>query len=381
MQGLEDTIFRGCGTHPSRRNRVELLNDAGEMYASLLAALHRARHTICLEYYIFDDDRIGRTISDVLIRRARGGVKVRLIYDLLGSWMPAWGMLRELRKAGVEVCYFRKFQPRHPWQWINVRNHRKIAVIDNRIAFLGGINIARRYLEGTELGHWRDEHLRIEGEAVTDLSALFERDWRAVGGVAVEPIVAEGPAIDPGRQCRLTIAWSEEGKSRRVVERCLVRMVRSARREVMLSSPYYIPTPPLRAAIRAALLRGVRVLLMTPARADLRLAAWTSDSFYREFLSLGGVVYRYENGFLHTKLVVVDRRLTCIGTANLDYRSMRTNWEVAAFISDKSFGKEVARTFLRDCRQCTQLDSEEWGKRPLLSRMLSHFGRLFVKIL
>lgn len=373
---MEDIVFDGCGTRPTIRNRVELLNDAGEMYAALIAALHRARHTIHLEYYIFDDDRIGRTISEVLIRRARSGVKVRVIYDLLGSWMPAWGMLRTLRKAGVEVCYFRPLRMGSLWQGINIRNHRKIAIIDDRIAFLGGINIARRYLEGNELGRWRDEHLRLEGEAVADLQQLFRRDWAAVGGGRIEELsipAAEG--VDEHRET--LIAWSEEGPSRNVMERVMVRLIEGARRELLLSSPYFIPTPLLLTALRRALKRGVRVELMTPARADLRLAARASEAYYGELLRLGGRISLYENGFLHTKMVAVDREVVCLGTPNLDYRSLRINWEVAAVVKDLLFGKRVVDTFWRDREHCIPLRYETWKNRPLWQRLQSRLAVLF----
>lgn len=375
VQRIEKKVIKGCGTRITQGNRVELLNDAAEMYAALIAALHRACQTIHLEYYIFDDDRIGQTISEILIRRARNGVKVRLVYDLLGSWMPAWGMLRKLRNAGVEVRYFRKYQFTHPWRWINIRNHRKIAIIDNQIAFLGGINIARRYLEGSELGRWRDEHLKIEGEAVPQLQELFRRDWIAVGGKAFNLERRDDSALRPKGE-RTLIAWSEEGPSRKVVEECLVELIRGARKEILLSTPYYIPTPPLCKALHEALQRGVRVKLMTPARADLRIAAWAAEAYYEELLAHGGEIFRYRNGFLHTKMVLIDRKISSIGTANLDYRSLRTNWEVAAFIDSTDFGKQIAKTFLNDCENCTRLSLKVWLHRPSTHHLRSRLARL-----
>lgn len=372
---MEDTVFRGCGTHPTTHNRVELLNDAAQMYASLIAALHRARSSILLEYYIFDDDRLGCAISEVLIRRARSGVKVCVIYDWIGSRMPVWGMLCRLRSAGVEVRPFRPLCWGRVWDSLNMRNHRKIAVIDEHIAFLGGINIARRYLEGTELGRWRDEHLRLEGEAVADLLHLFGRDWRALGGEDLQLSArAFGSIAEP---MTTLVAWSEEGHSRAVVEQLLVALIEGAREELLLSSPYFIPTPPLLKAIREALRRGVRVELMTPLRADLRLATRASEGFYGELLHLGMVIHRYEKGFLHTKLVAVDREKICLGTPNLDYRSLRTNWEVVAVVRNKEFGRRVVETFRLDCEKCTTLDYVTWKSRPLWLRLQSRLAQLF----
>ncbi len=387
--GIEQLIFRTCGSSATTRNRVLLLNDGREMYAALLAALHRARHTIHLEYYIFDDDRIGQAISEVLIRRARSGVQVRLIYDIIGSWMPAWGTLRRLRQAGVEVCYFRPLGWREFFQKINIRNHRKIAIIDGQIAFLGGINIARRYLEGTELGHWRDEHLQLEGEVVATLQALFHRDWLRVGGTYFLP-----KTVRPSRDfisikqeasskfnVRVQIAWSEEGETRKLLEQVLVRLIGSARSEVLLATPYFIPTPCLHRALQTALARGVRVKLMLPARCDLRLAMWASQDFYGELLSLGASVYRYETGFLHTKMVVIDRVVSCLGTPNLDYRSLCTNWEVAAFITDRSFGRKAAALFRYDALHCRLVTSEDWQHRSKWQKIRNRVARIFRKSL
>lgn len=377
VQEIEHILLKGCGTRPTTANRVALLNDAGEMYAALIKALHHAHRTIHLEYYIFDDDRIGQTISEVLIRRARSGVKVRVIYDILGSWMPAWGMLGRLRKAGVEVSYFRPFDWGHPWRSLNIRNHRKIAIIDDRIAFIGGINIARRYLEGNELGRWRDEHLRIEGEAVRDLQELFYRDRIAVGCRPIEAVIRSQGV--PDAACRTLIGWSEEGPSRGALEQSLVALIRSAEREILLSTPYYIPTPPLRAAISEALRRGVRVALMTPARGDLWATNRASEAYYGELLREGGVILHYEKGFLHTKLVVVDHRICYIGTANLDYRSLRTNWEVAAFIDHAPFARQLTETFSKDRASCSELTFRGWSRRPLHRRIAGYLARLLSK--
>lgn len=376
---MEDTDFRGCGTRPTTRNRVELLNDAAQMYASLIAALHRARSSILLEYYIFDDDRVGRTISDVLIRRARNGVKVCVIYDLLGSWMPAWGMLRKLRRAGVEVRYFRPFELCHPWRSLNVRNHRKVAIIDNRVAYLGGINIARRYLEGNELGRWRDEHLRIEGPAVGELQRLFLRDWVCVGGSHF-PIVAAPPASnEPSikRGSSLRILYSQEGPTRRSIEEEFIQTIRCAKVELLLATPYYIPPPSLRRALLEALARGVRIELMVPARADLCIAARAAACYYGELLEHGATIWLYENGFLHTKMLLADRRFALLGTANLDYRSLRTNWEVVVCIDDPCLGEKLHKTFRRDKEHCTFLRYAFWKRRPLWIRLQSRLAQLF----
>lgn len=377
---IEGVIHGGCGTRASEGNRVELLNNGSETYSALLAELQHARDTIHLEYYIFDDDRIGRSVAEVLIRRARGGVKVRVIYDLLGSWMPSWGMLRDLRRAGVEVRHFRPI--RFPWitPELNERNHRKIAVIDGRIAFIGGINIARRYLDGNELGQWRDEHLRIEGEAVRDLQGVFAADWQEVGGT---PFDCEESLrrLEAKGSTRTQIAWSQQGPTRRVIGDAMTALILRARDEILLSTPYFVPTEPLLRALCIAAAGGVKVRLMVPAQADLRIAMAAAESYFGDLLTAGGEIYRYEAGFLHTKSIVVDQHITYVGTANLDYRSLQSNWEVGAFIYDETFGHQAAATFRRDLEHCSRLTPEAYAARSRGRKALVKLASLLSPIL
>lgn len=377
---MERIISRGCGTRQTQRNEVRLLNNGGEMFAALIAELQRAKRSIHLEYYIFDDDRIGGAVAEVLIRRARSGVQVRLIYDLVGSWLPAWGLLRRLRQAGVEVQYFRPL--RFPWitPALNERNHRKIAVVDGRVAFLGGINIARRYLDGNALGKWRDEHIRIEGEAVRDLQSLFAADWQAIGGApfsveqTLQPVAVRG-------EMRCQIAWSQSGATRPVLEDAITALFMQARREILITTPYFIPTEPLLRSLCVAAMGGVRVRLMIPARADLAVVAAASESYLGEFLAAGGEVLRYEDGFLHAKMIVVDRAITYVGTANMDYRSLRTNWEVAAFLQDRAFAEAAVTLFETDCQHCTPWTREQEASRTGLRQVAVRLARLLSPLL
>lgn len=362
---IEELVLERCGGRPTQGNRVTLLNDGSEMYAALIAALHRARHSILMEYYAFDDDRIGRAISDLLIRKARNGVRVLFIYDLVGSWMPPHGVLRRLKRAGVEVRPFRSFDIMHPLDSLRVRNHRKVTIIDCRVAFVGGINIARRYLEGNELGRWRDEHLSLEGEVVAELYDLFRRDWLHVGGRwprEIQPL----RHVATERDLAVQLIRSQAGPTRRHIEQALLSLLDGARREVLLTTPYFVPTPPLLEAMCRAAERGVRVRLMLPARGDLRVVAWAAEEPVRRLLHAGGEVLQYEGGFLHTKMAVADSRVALLGTANLDYRSLRTNWEVATLIFDEAFARLAAETFTRDeahCRRLTLPESSRWYKK------------------
>jgi len=377
---VESLVAAGCGTRSDIRNSVELLNDGGEMFSALISALHRARQTIHLEYYIFDDDRIGSAIAEVLMRKARAGVTVRLLYDAVGSPLPSRGILRCLRGAGAETAAFEPW--RFPWfkPTFDMRNHRKIAVIDGRTAFLGGINIARRYLDGNELGRWRDEHLRIEGSAVADLQRLFAADWRYAGGKEFDAAGATAK-VRIARGIRVQIGWAEAGPTRRTLHDAFTAAVMQARREIRISTPYFIPPCGLLDAIRIVSLGGVRVRLMVPARADCRTAALAGESWFGELLAAGVEIYLYDNGFLHSKTMIVDDVLASVGTANLDYRSLFTNREVAAFVYDRNFARRMAATFDDDTTRCRRLTAEELAARPAWRRAAESAARLIAPML
>ena len=396
---VESVVAGGCGALATDGNSVALLNDGGQMYPSLIHALHRARRSIHLEYYIFVDDRIGTAIADILCRKVRAGVEVRLMYDAVGSLRLSRAMVRRLRDAGVEVRAFGRV--RFPWLTpsFNIRNHRKIAVIDGRTAFIGGINIARRYLDGDELGRWRDEHLSIEGGAVAYLQRLFAADWCAAGGhpfdtesrIAPEARIAAArggaeSAATTGRGIghegvRVQIGWSQTGPTRRTLAAAFMAAIMQARSEIMISTPYFIPPQPLLQALCTASACGVRVRLMVPMRGDMRAAVLAGESYFGELLAAGVEIYLYDCGFLHSKTMVIDSRIASVGTANMDFRSLCTNWEVAAFVYDENFGRIAAATFERDLLGCRRLEPSEYDSRPLRRRIACAFCRLFSPML
>lgn len=377
---VESVIAGGCGSVATSDNSVSLLNDGGEMFPSLIRELQRARHSIHLEYYIFDDDRIGSAIADLLCRKVRAGVSVRLLYDAVGSWRLSAATLRRLRDAGVEVRTFGRVK--FPWLTpsLNIRNHRKIAVIDGRTAFIGGINIARRYLEGDELGRWRDEHLRLCGGAVAYLQRLFADDWCVSGGQPFDiGSHTDTSAVTGG--VRVQIGWSQCGRTRRTLADAFMAAIMQARRDIMISTPYFVPPQPLLRTLCIVAAGGVRVRLMVPARADMRAAALAGESCFGELLAAGVEIYLYDGGFLHSKTMVVDSHLATVGTANMDCRSLCTNWEVAAFVYDERFCRTIADTFRRDAASCRRLTLREYDSRPLKRRIMADFCRLFSPLL
>ena len=286
--GIERMLWLDCATRIRRHNRVEQLHDGSEAFAALIAALQGARHYIHLSYYIFADDRVGMAFGNVLMRKARAGVEVRLLYDAVGSWKLSKGFVQQLRSAGVEVHPYAPL--RFPWLTprANRRNHSKIAVIDGRVGFIGGINIAERYLDGDALGRWRDEHLRIEGEAVADLQRLFAADWIQEGGAMLSDKYQPAIDLEALPLSPLQIAWTREDHSRHTLSDLFAQLIDETRHTLRLSSPYFLPPPALYEALLRALRRGCRVLVMLPDRSDVWLARRATDSYLGRLLDAEG---------------------------------------------------------------------------------------------
>ena len=350
---LEQIIAHGCGTRPTRYNRVGLLHNGNNAFTALIASLQRATRSIHMEYYIIRDDRIGHTIAEILIRKARAGLEVRVIYDAVGSWRLSRKTLRRMHDAGVETAAFEPV--RFPWFTTRVthRNHRKIVVTDGKVAYLGGINIAKYYLDGDYMGKWRDEHLRVEGDAVADLQRLFIADWARVRGEYLDSrryIAPHGIR----RRLPIQLAWAEEGPSRLTIADAFASAIVRAHRTVRISSPYFLPPAMLLDALRLAARGGVRVQVMIPSCSDSPFTDLISDSYIGDLLDAGVELYRYDNGFLHAKLLIVDEDTASVGTANMDYRSLFLHFECGVLLQNNSqvtVLRDDVRDTLLKCRE------------------------------
>lgn len=348
---LRHIIESGCSSPVSLHSRVEFLHDAQSAFSSILAALHRARRSINIGYYIILDDRFGRTLLNILRRKSRAGVKVRLYYDGYGSRSLSRSSLRALREAGVHALPFNPV--RFPWFSPHTlrRNHRKILVIDDRVGFLGGLNIASYYLSRGSKEGWRDEHLRIEGEAVGQLQRLFLHDWLRAGG---EPFMPQSSPLIPRGEA-LQLVWAGDGfRSSTLLDAILSSLYR-ANDTISICSPYFMPPPEILTALRVASSSGVRVRVLLPRSYPSGLLNLVAESYFVDLLNAGAELYLYGEGFMHAKYFIVDNDLAGIGTANMDYRSLMLNLEVVAFIYDQPRVREQAAIFERDIKKSRQL--------------------------
>ena len=361
-------------------SHVKIFTSGEDKFKHYLQDLEIAQEYIHIQYYIFEDDKLGNRVKEVLLRCARRGIQIRILYDDVGCWSVKKRFFKEMQDAGIAVRPFLEITFPQLASRINYRNHRKITVIDGKIGYIGGMNIADRYVEGTKWGTWRDTHLRIEGPAVRGLQLLFAVDWSYECKEVLSDSRFFPPVADKGKS-GIQIApggpigeWSN-------IAMLFLKAITNAKKNVYIQTPYFLPTEGLNQALQTAALGGVDVRLMLPKRSDTRSANMASHSFIDEMVKAGVKVYLYKPGFLHSKLVVSDDALTSIGSANMDFRSFEHNFEINAFVYQKEFALQMKRIFTHDMHHCERLIPSRWLKRPLKQRMAESFMRLFSPLL
>lgn len=334
--------------YPVGGHRLRIHLDGAQAFDDLEQAIRAARDHIHLEFYMFRGDRTGRRIAAALIERARAGVECRLLVDFIGSMGLLTGAYRRLRQAGVEVAFF---MPIIPWRgrWrMNFRNHRKIAIVDGRLAFTGSQNVGDEYAGlDQQLGEWRDTQLEIQGPMVHELQEIFLEDWHFASG---REVVSERYFPDPeapAGDAILQLVPSGPDLRVRVVQLMFHTLFAAASREICIATPYFIPDDALLLALQSAAYRGVRVRLLIPSRTDQRFSLWAARSYYAELCAAGIQIYEYPHGMLHSKVVIVDGHWAAVGSANMDERSFRLNFEVSLLIYSETPAAELQAEFER----------------------------------
>lgn len=362
-------------------NQVKILKNGDKTFPAIFKAIEEARHHIHIEFYIVEDDTLGNQLREILIRKAREGVEVRFIYDDVGSWALPKKYLRSLQEAGVQIDCFMKVRFPHLTSRANYRNHRKIVVVDGRTAFVGGLNVADRYLFGVKrLGIWRDTHLMVKGGAATMLQIVFMADW-----YFMSKEILHGPQYFPpikeGHGKLVQVVASGPDSDWESIGQAYFSAIASAREKVYLTTPYLIPTPEILNALKVAAMGGVDVRILLPWESDAITPKWSTRSFIAELLETGVKIYFYQAGFLHSKVVVVDGVFSSVGTANLDFRSLETNFEVNAMIYDERVARELETQFMSDLRQSRQVIAAEWEQRSRTEKAMESFARLLSPML
>lgn len=362
-------------------NRLKVLHNGKETFSDLLDSLRRAEKFIHMEYYIFENDRVGRKVARILMDKARSGVAVRLIYDDVGSWGLSPRFVYKLRKAGVETG---KFMPVvFPWltSGVNYRNHRKIVVVDGKRAYTGGINIAERYLRGTRLGRWRDTHLRIEGDAVGMLQAIFVTDWYFVSGKRLFDTALYFPPAKVDAVTPMQIASSGPDSDWASIMQAFFAAIGKARRYIYICSPYFLPNQAVLTAMKVAALSGIDVRVIIPSRSDSKVVYWATRSYIPELLEAGIKVFLYRKGFIHAKVIIIDGEFCSVGTANMDIRSFEDNFEVSAIIYDRATARILEEQFREDMADSVEITAEMWDRRSSLHAAYEALARLLSPLL
>lgn len=368
-------------------NDISILENGKDTFDSIIESLKAARETIHLEYYIIEADKLGYQIADILCEKARSGVEVRLLYDDVGSWSLTRLYRKRLREAGVELV---KFMPVvFPWftSKANYRNHRKIIVIDGRVGFTGGLNIADRYIEGwrhrKRSGVWRDTHLKIEGEAVRMLQITFVTDWYFSSHKFLQDRTKYFPNFKPSNRSGVAvqIATSGPDSDYASIMQGFFSVIARAKRYIYISTPYFLPGESILTALKVAALSGIDVRIMLPEHSDALMVHWASRSYFTELLEAKIGVYLYRKGFNHSKLMIIDGSFCSVGSANMDSRSFEDNFEVTAMIYNRKIASELELSFMTDLQNAKRLTLQGWEGRKQKDNFKEAAARLFSPLL
>ncbi|MDR3539426.1 MAG: cardiolipin synthase [Desulfosporosinus sp.] len=362
-------------------NQIEILINGNDKFQALLNALEGAKHHIHLSYYIFKDDEIGADVLKILARKVAEGVEVRVLLDGLGSLSLTGNFMRSMRQAGIQAEWF--FPVRFPYltSKLNLRYHRKIVVVDGQTGFMGGLNIGDEYLSrDPKLGFWRDTHLKLEGEAVHSLQAIFLNDWYFVTHHEIQgsryfpqttvlqslpiQIVASGPDSN----------WSSNLQG-------FFTAITLAKQKVYIETPYFIPTESLIMALKTAALSGLDVQLIVQGIPEHKLTYWAMHSYFEELLQAGVKIFKYMKGTFHSKIFLIDNQLASVGSTNMDNRSFYLDFEICAFMYNQALTERLYLDFEQDLNESSELSLKDIQARSSLERWKESSARLFSPLL
>lgn len=365
-------------------NKVDVYIDGEEKFKNLIEDIRNAKDHIHLEYFIIKDSEIGRKIKEELIKKANEGVKIRIIYDDVGCWR-FWfhrNFFKDMKNHNIQVVPYLKGKISLPiGGQLNYRNHRKIVVIDGKIGYTGGINIGDEYLgKNKKFGYWRDTHIKIEGTSVYMLQMIFLTDWYYN---TKEILLKEKlfPKLEKKGNTMMQIVASGPDSDWESMHYAYFYAICQAKKSIYIETPYFIPDESLLKALKCAALSGVKIIILFPKIADHKIVNTASYSYFQEILESGGKVYLYNKGFLHSKVVIIDDFMASTGSANMDLRSFKLNFEVNAFIYDENIIKEIKNEFMKDLQNSEELQRDKFENRNIKMKVKESISRLFSPIL
>ncbi|MFR5263301.1 MAG: cardiolipin synthase [Christensenellales bacterium] len=366
----------------TQNNSIDMFSDGKDFFRSLMKDIKAAKYSIDIEFYIIKPDFIGQRLLKLLTDKAKEGVQVRLLIDALGSRRISDRKLKDFIDAGGKVEYF--FKPKFKYLNfdLNYRNHRKVVVIDNKYGYIGGFNIAKEYLGfKKKFGYWRDTHLRIVGNSVQDLKAIFLMDWSVERGEKPDFDEIDFYSENTKSDIAVQIVMSGPDSVKEQIKRSMMRMITFAGEKIYLQTPYFVPDRAMLESLKMAAQSGVDVKIMIPCMPDHPFVYWANYSYCGELIKSGARVFRYENGFLHAKTLVVDGEVSTVGSANFDVRSFRLNFEANAFVYDKELANKMEKTFEDDMKLSTEVTLEDYESRGLWIKIKEAISVLLSDIL
>ena len=364
---------------PFKGSEVKIHTDGYSFFHALLKEIASAKDHIHLDMYIFEDDALGNMVRDALVAKAREGVEVRLIYDDVGCWNVSNRFFERMREEGIEVAPFLPVRFPSFTSKVNYRNHRKMIVIDGRTGFIGGMNIALRYVKGTKSQPWRDTMLQITGSGVYSLQRAFLVDWYFVDRnlISNRKYYPHPSEESSHNESLLQIVTSGPDTPYPEIMQGYVRMILAAKKYIYIETPYFLPTDPVLFALKTAAAGGVDVRILVPLRSDTKFVEWAGRSYLREMVKAGVSVSYYKAGFLHSKMIVCDDAICSCGSTNVDFRSFENNFESNAFIYDTKVAIAMRDMFLEDTSQSLLFTDMPHRVKPnILKRLVESLVRL-----
>lgn len=381
--------LKDYGIRVNKHNNLKILKSGREKFIDLFQQIEKAKHHIHLEYFNFRNDSIANALFEILERKAKEGVEIRAMYDAFGNSSNNQPLkkkhIKAIREKGIEIVEFDPIK----FPWINHvfhRDHRKIVVIDGRIGYTGGMNIADYYITGLpEIGEWRDMHIRIEGDAVNDLQDIFLNMWNRctkqnIGGNEYYPTLSISDSTQrPNKKVAIVDRYPR--KTNKAMRRIYAKAIESAENKVQIINPYFTPTRIIKKAIKKATEKGVDVEIMIPGKSDIGFTPDAAFYIANRLRKKGAKIYIYNGGFHHSKIMMVDSTYCTVGSTNLNSRSLRFDYEVNAFIFDDETTEELISIFQEDKEDSTLLTSEIYKKRSIWKKFVGWFAHLFTPFL
>lgn len=386
LSGYSDLVYynlESTGAVLTGDNAVDIFTDGNEKFEALITDMETAEHFIHIQYYIIKNDVLFERIRRVLERKVKEGVEVRILFDAMGCRSVSRRYWKKLKEAGIQTAEFFPASLRRMHLRINYRNHRKIAVIDGKKAYVGGFNIGKEYIGlDPKFGYWRDTHLRIRGSAVLALELRFIMDWNytAKENLFQEEKYFKVPEKIYGDSL-IQIIYSGPDTSLQNIRNNYLRLIAKAEKSIYIQTPYFIPDEAILNALIIAAHSGIEVNIMIPCKPDHPFVYWATYSYIGDMVHAGAKCYTYNNGFLHAKGVIVDEKVLCYGTANMDIRSFQLNFEVNAVIYDQKEAARMTEIFREDLKQCRQITKDFYNRRSLYIRIKEQFCRLLSPVL